>query len=54
MLTTSSGLLLAIKTADCLPVLILDEKQKARRSRPLWLAGDQQTPAGEGCAEDGR
>ncbi len=28
MLTASSGLLLAIKTADCLPVLILDEKQK--------------------------
>ncbi len=28
MLTTSSGLLLTIKTADCLPVLVLDERQK--------------------------
>lgn len=28
MLTTSSGLLLTIKTADCLPVLILDARQK--------------------------
>jgi copper oxidase (laccase) domain-containing protein len=28
MLTVAPGLLLTIKTADCLPVLILDERQK--------------------------
>ncbi|MCK7478443.1 MAG: laccase domain-containing protein [Candidatus Moduliflexus flocculans] len=54
LMTNVPGLLLVIRTADCLPVLLVDRGEPGRGRRPLRLARHREAHPGEGRPGHGR
>ena len=52
LVTNTPGLLLAIQTADCLPIILVDSEQPCRGRISRRVAGHDQADRGKGSGRD--